>query len=61
MKNQDFNPIADALSKSVKKSLIKYSDSLATTDAGAVLRFVARFLPVEMIIKLAAHKVAPQQ
>ena len=35
----------------------QYSDSPHTTNAGAVLRFLARFISVETIIKLFAHKL----
>ena len=34
-----------------------YADSLATTGTGRVLRFFARFLTVETIIKIFAHKL----
>lgn len=34
-----------------------YSDSPSTTNAGAVLRFLARFISVETVIKLFAHKL----
>ena len=34
-----------------------YSESKATTKAGAVLRFFARFISVDTVIKLFAHKV----
>jgi len=35
----------------------KYSESKATTDAGAVLRFIAKFVSVNTIVKLFAHKL----
>lgn len=35
----------------------KYSESKATTNAGAVLRFISRFVTPETIIKLFAHKL----
>lgn len=34
-----------------------YADSPATTNAGRVLRFLARFIKAETIIKLFAHKL----
>lgn len=34
-----------------------YSESKATTNAGAVLRFFARFISVDTVVKLFAHKV----
>ena len=33
-----------------------YSESLATTNAGRVLRFISRFIKPSTIIKLFAHK-----
>lgn len=44
--------INDALNEVAKR----YSESKATTNAGAVLRFIARFVSVNTIIKLFAHK-----
>jgi hypothetical protein len=35
----------------------QYSQSPATTNAGRILRFVARFITVDTIIKLFAHKL----
>jgi len=34
----------------------KYSESPATTNAGRVLRFVAKFVTVDMLLKLITHK-----
>jgi len=34
-----------------------YSESKATTNAGVVLRFFARFVSVDTVVKLFAHKV----
>jgi len=34
-----------------------YSESKATTNAGRVLRFIARFVSVDTVIKLFAHKL----
>lgn len=34
-----------------------YSDSLATTNAGRILRFISRFLKPSTIIKMFAHKL----
>lgn len=36
----------------------RYSDSPATTNAGRVLRFFARFIKAEDVIKLFAHKLS---
>jgi hypothetical protein len=35
----------------------KYSESKATSDAGVVLRFLARFISPSTIVKLFAHKI----
>ena len=35
----------------------KYSRSSATTNAGRILRFVARLVPVSVLFKLIAHKI----
>lgn len=35
----------------------QYSQSPATTNAGRVLRFFARFVSVDTVIKLFAHKL----
>lgn len=35
----------------------EYAKSPATTNAGRVLRFIARFISVDTVIKLFAHKV----
>ena len=35
----------------------KYSNSKATTNAGRILRLFARFITVDTVIKLFAHKV----
>jgi hypothetical protein len=35
----------------------QYTASKATTDAGVVLRLIAKFIPVSLIIKLFAHKL----
>jgi hypothetical protein len=34
----------------------EYSDSNATTNAGRVLRFIARFITSDIIVQLFAHK-----
>lgn len=47
-------PLQDALNESAKA----YSNSPATTNAGRILRFIARILPPTTIIKLFAHKLS---
>lgn len=44
--------IKDATNELAKK----YSESPATTNAGRVLRFFARFITLDTILKLVAHK-----
>lgn len=36
----------------------EYSNSLATTNAGRVLRFICRFIKPSTIIKMFAHKLS---
>lgn len=36
----------------------KYSESKATTNAGRFLRFIARIIPVETVIKIFAQKLS---
>lgn len=37
----------------------KYSESPATTNAGRVLRFFARFITLDTVLKLLSHKAKP--
>ena len=54
MKQQKIDPIIkDALQEVANK----YSESKATTNAGAVLRFLARFITVDTVAKLLSHKL----
>jgi hypothetical protein len=36
----------------------QYSESKATTNAGAVLRFICRFIKPSTIMKMVAHKLS---
>lgn len=45
------------LKKVVDNVVVKYSESQATTDAGRLLRFLSRFVTVDMVLKVLAHKV----
>lgn len=45
--------IKDALDKAAQQ----YSRSEATTNAGRVLRFIARFVSVDTVVKIFAHKL----
>jgi hypothetical protein len=56
MKNEIPQPIKDALHKVAKQ----YSESPATTNAGRILRFIAKFVSVDTITKLFAHKTLSQ-
>lgn len=44
------------IGQAVDEMTKKYSESPATTNAGRVLRFVARFVTLDMLIKLVVHK-----
>lgn len=44
--------IGDALNELTKK----YSESPSTTNAGRVLRFIARIVPLGTLIKMVVHK-----
>lgn len=35
----------------------RYSESKATTNAGVVLRFLAKFVSTDTVVKLFAHKL----
>ena len=45
------------LSNLLDEAAKKYSESKATSNAGIVLRFFARFISPSTIIKLFAHKI----
>jgi len=53
MKKEIPTEVKDLLNKAAKS----YADSPATTGAGRVLRFFARFITVETVIKIFAHKL----
>ena len=53
MKNQEIPPI---INQAVNELTKKYSESTATTNAGRVLRFVSRFVTLDMLLKLITHK-----
>lgn len=52
--------MAQEIPPNIKNALDKvaqqYSQSPYTTNAGAVLRFFARFISVDTVVKLFAHK-----
>jgi hypothetical protein len=51
------NEIPKEIKKVVDDVVLKYSNSTATTNAGRVLRFISRFITVDMILKILTHKV----
>ena len=54
MKQKKIDPIIkDALQEVANK----YSESKATTNAGVVLRFLARFITVDKVVKILSHKL----
>jgi hypothetical protein len=51
------NQIPQEIKTALDKVAQQYSQSSATTNAGRVLRFFARFVSVDTVIKLFAHKL----
>ena len=51
---QEIPPVVKAVLDNAAKT---YSESKATTNAGVVLRFFAKFISVDMVVKIFAHKV----
>lgn len=52
--------VIQKLTDKVNSAITKYSESDYTTNAGAVLRFITKILPVNWLIKMYAHKISPQ-
>lgn len=52
MKNQ----LPDYVLPHVKALAKNYSESPATTNAGAVLRFIVRFFPIDLLAKMLTEK-----
>lgn len=44
------------ISQAVNELQKKYSESTATTNAGRVLRFFSRFITLDTVLKIIAHK-----
>jgi hypothetical protein len=42
----------------LQEAATKYSQSPATTNAGKWLRFIAKVVPVGLVVKLFAHKLS---
>ena len=53
MKKEIPTEVTDLLTKAAQT----YAESPATTGAGRVLRFLARFVTVETVIKILTHKI----
>ncbi|MFK7061634.1 hypothetical protein V3Q90_16080 [Flavobacterium oreochromis] len=51
------NEIPPVIKEVLDTAAKEYSKSPATTNAGRVLRFIARFISVDTVIKLFAHKI----
>jgi len=49
--------IPTEITQALNDVLKSYSASPANTNAGRVLRFLARFITVETVIKVLAHKL----
>lgn len=49
--------IPDVLKNGLQEAATAYSESNATTNAGVVLRFIARIIPVSLVLQLFAHKL----
>lgn len=53
MKKRDLPP---AVGNALNELQRKYADSPATTNAGIVLRTIARFVPLDLLLKIIVHK-----
>jgi hypothetical protein len=42
----------------LQNAATKYSQSPATTNAGRFLRFIAKIVPVHIVVKMFAHKLS---
>jgi hypothetical protein len=51
------NEIEKALIDGFKDPIKKYAESPATTNAGAVIRFLAKYLPVGFIVQILHQKL----
>jgi hypothetical protein len=56
-KNKTMKKIPVEITNLLDEAAKKYSESKATTNAGAVLRFLAKFVSTSTIVKLFAHKL----
>ena len=49
--------IPDVLKNGLQEVATAYSNSEATTNAGRILRFIAKIIPVSVVLQLFAHKL----
>lgn len=49
--------LPDYIEKHAMNLAKNYAESPATTNAGLVLRFIVRFLPIDLIVKALTEKV----
>lgn len=47
----------DSLKNGLQEVATAYSNSKATTNAGRILRFMAKIIPVNVVLQLFAHKL----
>lgn len=52
--------IPPVIKDALQEAATKYSQSEATTNAGRVLRILAKIIPVSFVIQLFAHKLKKQ-
>lgn len=52
------NNIPEPIKNLLDEAATQYSESIATTNAGFILRFICRFLKPTTIIKMFAHKLS---
>lgn len=57
MQHQIPQPIIENL----QLAATSYADSTATTNAGRILRFIAKIIPVKLVIQLFAHKLSKEK
>lgn len=53
MKKIDLPPVVGNALNNLQQ---KYAESPATTNAGRILRTVARFVPLDLLLKILVHK-----
>lgn len=53
MKKRDLPPV---IGKALNELQLRYAESTATTNAGRILRTIARFVPLDTLLKILVHK-----